>query len=86
MYGMQRQVMCGGASCGPADYAHALAQWAKVELLKEKVKARINEKYGAQLDSLADLIVEVVTERSQTAEAQERQDEKLADAWDKLDG
>lgn len=86
MNGLQRQVVCGGAACGPADYAHALAQWAKVELLKEKVKARINEKHGAQLDSLADLIVEVVTERSQSSDAQARQDEKLAEAWDELGG
>lgn len=86
MYGMQRQVMCQGAACGPTDYAHALAQWAKVELLKEKVKARIEKTHGAQLDALADLIVEVVTESRQTADAQDRQEEKLADAWDRVDG
>ncbi|MBI2445346.1 hypothetical protein HYV43_03090 [Candidatus Micrarchaeota archaeon] len=86
LYGMQRQVMCAGAACGPSEYAHALAQWAKVELLKEKVKARIDQKHGAQLDALADLIVEVVTERAQGAESLERQEEKLAEAWDRIDG
>ncbi len=84
MYGMQRQVMCEGA-CGPSDYAQALATWAKVELLKEKVKARMDARHGKQLDALADLIVEVVAERSQSDENRDAQEEKLAQAWDQIE-
>lgn len=82
---MQRQVMCGSSACGPSDYAQAIATWAKMELLKEKVKARMNEKHGKQLDALADLIVEVVAERSQSEETREAQEEKLAQAWDQIE-
>lgn len=78
--------MCGASACGSVDYTRAIVAWAKIELLKEKVKARLNEKYGKQLDALADLVVEVVAERSQSEEGLEVREEKLAQAWDEIDG
>ena len=47
-----------------SQYAAMLSQWAKTELLKEKVKQKMNAKYGRQLDSLADLIVEIAEEQN----------------------
>ncbi len=85
MYGTQQQMQCGG-SCSSTDYARMLAHWAKMELLKEKVKARMDQKYGKQLDAMADLIAEVVVEESRTAEEAERREEKLETAFEELDG
>ncbi|GEM_PF-1929053 len=83
MYG-EMQVMCGPAGCAPScaemDYARALSKWAKVELLKEKVKQKLDAKYGKQLDKVADLIVEIMTERakSQVDFAQKQQELETA--------
>lgn len=46
----------------PHAYPSALLRWAKMEVLKDKVKARVARKCGPQLDRLADLIVDVMTE------------------------
>ena len=67
-------------------YAHRLAQWAKVELLKEKVKHRLEAQYGKQLDKMADLIVEVVAEKAKNAADLEEKEAKLADAWEEWEG
>ncbi|MBI5226260.1 hypothetical protein HY994_03400 [Candidatus Micrarchaeota archaeon] len=85
MYGTQQQTQCGN-SCSSTDYARMLAHWAKMELLKEKVKARMDEKYGKQLDALADLIAEVVMDDAKTQDEAESRDEKLETAFDQLDG
>ncbi len=69
---------CGGSSCGEADYARALAHWAKVELLKEKVKSRIDARHGPKLDKMADLIVEMVESESKTQEELYAKEEELA--------
>lgn len=64
MYGMRTDGYACQSECGEADYARALAHWAKVELLKEKVKQRIEAKHGKQLDKMADLIVEILEEKA----------------------
>ena len=45
-----------------ADYRKLLLNWAKTELLKEKVKAKLDKKYGKELEALADALVEVMSE------------------------
>ena len=62
----ENRMYCGSIS-GEADYSYALAQWAKVELLKEKVKQRMASHYGKKLDKVADLIAEVVLERAKNS-------------------
>jgi hypothetical protein len=72
-------------SCEPpsqADYSAAIADWAKLELLKEKVKARIDAKYGPKLDRMADLIVEVIEERHAAAGRWEAREEELSEGFD----
>lgn len=80
MYGKQVQVYCGGNSCEP-DYAKMIAHWAKMELLKEKVKLRMEKKHGKELDKLADLIIEVVEERAKSVDELEKKEEELDEAF-----
>lgn len=73
---------CGGgyqSRCGPssADYAFLLNHWAKKELLKEKVKKRMEAAYGKQLDAVADLIVEFVKDSNETEEELGKKEEAL---------
>ena len=84
MYGNQVQVYCGGAKCD-VDYAERIAHWARMELLKEKVKQRLEAKYGKQLDKIADLIVDVVSERSRSDEELANKEEALENAFDAMD-
>ena len=69
----------------PNKYAKMLSNWAKAELLKEKVKQRMEAKYGKQLDSLADLIVEVMEDQGRSNARSEQQEEDLENAFDDLD-
>lgn len=80
---------CGGAVCEvrveKADYAEALMNWAKAEIVKEKVKAKLEAKYGKELDKLASTIVEVMTERNESNKKAKSREEQLEDAWDSFD-
>ena len=69
----------------PNHYAKLLSRWARAELLKEKVKQRMEMKYGKQLDNLADLIVEVAEEQARNHEKMENKEEELENAFDELD-
>ncbi|MDO8339193.1 MAG: hypothetical protein Q7T16_00890 [Candidatus Burarchaeum sp.] len=51
-----------GFGGGRMDYREMLLNWAKTELLKEKVKAKLDKKYGKELEALADALVEVMGE------------------------
>ena len=82
MYGMQYRTC--GIEYSERDYAEQVARWAKMELLKEKVKQRMDAKYGKQLDAVADLVVEMLEERAKSVDALEEQEHKLADAFDAL--
>ena len=50
------------------DYKKMLLRWAKVELLKEKVKARLDQKYGKELDEIAGMLVDVMVEEGEHRE------------------
>ncbi len=76
-------VQVSDASCR-VDYAQAIESWAKIELLKEKVKARLDSQYGGKLDKLADLIVEVVVEKSKNAGGVEEKNSVLRSSWEDL--
>jgi len=78
------QMACG-ASCASLDYAEALSRWAKVELLKEKVKAKMDKKYGEKLDRIADIVVEMAEKRSKGAEELSAGEQSLGQAFDSLD-
>ncbi|MBI5224878.1 hypothetical protein HY989_03330 [Candidatus Micrarchaeota archaeon] len=67
---------CAKYECSSVDYAEMIANWARKEILKEKVKARMEKEYGKELDSLAGMIVEFVKD----FEAQNLKDRKKADA------
>ena len=75
---------CSSSSCGEADYARALAHWAKMELLKEKVKQRIDARHGAKLDKMADLIVELVESERKSQEEMYAKEEELASQFESL--
>ena len=77
------QKTCGSA-CGEADYARALAQWAKMELLKEKVKQRIDAKHGAKLEKVADLIVELVEAEQNSEEQMWKKEEELREQFESI--
>ncbi|MBI4399523.1 hypothetical protein HY570_02130 [Candidatus Micrarchaeota archaeon] len=83
MYGTQMQMTCE-SGCREVDYATALSKWGKVELLKEKVKQKMDQRYGAKLDKLAELIVEVVAEKAKKGEELEDKEEKLAKGFEEL--
>jgi hypothetical protein len=86
MWKRQVQVMCGPAgSCGEIDYAHALARWARAELLKEKVKQRMEAKHGKDLDRLADLVVEMVEEQAREDKELEQKREKLRESFESME-
>ena len=86
--GIEYGAGCGEASaCGEGRggfYARMIARWAKVELLREKVKQRIDAKYGKKLDKIADLIVEVVVEEAKNATEAERKEAELEDSFENL--
>ena len=77
----QVQIMCGPAGCDNIDYSKRLAFWAKMELLKEKVKQKMDAKHGQKLDKLADLIVEVVEDEAKGFGELEKKEEELDDAF-----
>ena len=87
MYGNKCSIESGscGSTCSEADYAKALSQWARIELLKEKVKARIAKEYGTKLDKIADLIADVVAEKVKTQKELEKTHTELKNAFNELD-
>ena len=90
MYGGQVEMVCApsgcASSCAEMDYAYALAKWAKVELLKEKVKQKLDAKYGPQLEKVADLIVEIMTERAKNERDFGQKQEELEEALGEISG
>ena len=84
---MNRQVqVLYGPECESVDYARMLAHWAKVELLKEKIKERMEAKYGKQIEKMADLVVEVIAERARNSEQIEHKEDELEDLFYGLGG
>jgi hypothetical protein len=77
----ENKVSCCGYE---TDYATGIARWAKVELLKEKVRQKLDAKYGSQIDKLADLIVEVVQEKTKSEDEFLEKQEKLDDAFEEF--
>jgi len=53
-----------------ADYRRMLLGWAKAELLKEKVKAKLDKKYGKEIDGIAETLVEVMVKDQETRKEQ----------------
>ncbi|MBI2079676.1 hypothetical protein HYT84_02845 [Candidatus Micrarchaeota archaeon] len=75
---------CGEYKCREISYVNALAHWAKVELLKEKVKERVNAQHGAKLDKVADLISEIIAEKSKNVKDLNKKDQELKTAFEEL--
>ncbi len=83
MYGYR--VLCSTqGDCAPSsvDHASRLAEWAKAELLKEKVKAKLDKRYGVKLDALADTIVDVLVAQLEDEDAESERSAKLASEWE----
>lgn len=84
MYGRMQYCSAGGCGGQEVDYAAMIAGWAKTEILREKVKARLEKKYSAQLDKVADLVVEVITQRAASEDAVESSESELQEAVEGL--
>lgn len=77
---------CKSRSCGDAqvDYAIMLSHWAKAELLKEKIKQRMDSHYGKNLDKIADLIVEVIADKTKTRTSIQKKRQEIQEAFTEL--
>lgn len=90
MYGKQIYEVCGSGNCGSesygVDYAKAVTHWALAELLKEKIKQRMDKLYGAKLDKIADLVAEVVTEQNKSDKSVEEKADRLEKLLEEIKG
>ncbi len=73
-------------SCAEVDYAELLGRSAKFELLREKVKQRIDKQQGKKLDKIADLVVDAISQKAKTSEELEKKREQLRNAFEELGG
>lgn len=85
---VESEQACGPQECGPEmDDRLAGLVWAakaaKMELLQDKMKARLEEKDGARLDRLADVGVEALLELRRGRLESAKRLRELADALDK---
>ncbi len=72
-------------SCGQ-EYDHFgmtlwLAKKAKIELLKEKIKKRIEATQGKKLDKMADIAIEAITEHKKSSVEMEKKYEDLREKF-----
>jgi transcriptional regulator len=68
------------------DSAAWAVQRAKVQLLHERIRARVEKQYGEQLDALADAVVEHARESDAHVDAASEKRERLAEQIDRLFG
>ncbi len=64
--------------------AMMIVKRAKMELLKEKVKKKLEEVDGKRLDKVADLIVEVMLDQRKTHQDMEKRYDEMKDRFDAL--
>ncbi|MDP3742616.1 MAG: hypothetical protein Q8R15_04845 [Candidatus Micrarchaeota archaeon] len=84
MYG--NGIQACATSCAEVDYAELMAKSAKFELLREKVKQRIDKQQGKELDKIADLVVDAISQKAKTSEELEKKRQQLASAFEELGG
>jgi hypothetical protein len=78
---------CECEGCGDDDtggYIYMKMQMAKAELLHEKIKARLEAKYGKKFDRIADLIVEIEAKRMKANAESSKLEEELDEAFESL--
>ena len=61
-----------------------MAKGAKMELLKEKMKKRLEASHGKKLDKVADLIVEALLEQHKTEDDISKKKQELSEKLDKI--
>jgi hypothetical protein len=69
MDGIEPAQLLGFDANESENYAIKLSNWAKKELLREKVKKRMEQKYGKELNRMADLIVEMIEDEGKTTDS-----------------
>ena len=82
---------CGnsGECCSEGQYDKVdmfiyMAKGAKMELLKEKMKKRIEASHGKKLDMVADLIVEALLDQYKTEDDASKKRQELSEKLDKI--
>jgi len=78
----------GARQCGclqnGAGYGSLLSKWAMGELLKEKIKKKMDAKYGEKMDKMAALIVEVISEKSKNSSELGKKEDELEKACEEM--
>ena len=80
---------CGQSECCSEEYSKLdmflyMAKGAKMELLKEKMKERLEAAVGKKLDKAADLIVEALLEQYKTEDDLSKKKQELSEKLDKI--
>lgn len=80
---------CGCGSCCEGEYDKLdmflyMAKGAKMELLKEKMKKKLETTHGKKLEKVADLIVDALLEQYKTEEDSSRKRQELNEQLDKI--
>ncbi len=63
----KKKSKCDKGGCKGIPDMMKIAQCAKKELLKEKIKANLDKKIGTKLDKIADLLVDAMLEECRSA-------------------
>lgn len=82
--GCGKSECCGEEQYDKADMFLYMAKGAKMELLKEKMKKRLEAAEGKKLDKVADLIVEALLERYKTDEDISKKRQELSEKLDTI--
>ena len=75
---------CGEGQYDKMDMFLYMAKSAKMELLKEKMKKRLEASHGKKLDKVADLIVEALLDHYKTEDEASKKRQELSEKLDKI--
>src|SRR3989338_3009491 len=82
--GCESECRCCEGEYSKLDMFLYMAKGAKIELLKEKMKKRLEAIHGKKLDKVADLIVEALIEQYKTEEDLSKKRQELNEKLDKI--
>ena len=75
---------CCGSSCDKMDMLMYLVHSAKMELIKEKMKKKLDAVKGRQFDQVADLFVSAMMEKYKDEAESERKREEIQQKFDAI--